>query len=611
VLKILFKNLKDTYLYTKSMNKLALFSVSNKTDVSKFGKFLINKGYKILSTGGTYKTLVNNHGTDSIIKISDYTNFNEVLGGRVKTLHPKIHSGLLSDNTNPEHLADMVNNDYNFINIVVVNLYPFKQTVSNPDVTEDEAIENIDIGGHTLIRASSKNYKRVLIITEPSDYEYITKNWNEIDVKFRKNMAKKALHHITKYDMAISGYFNKNITYRHYTEHIPLKYGCNPHQNISSICAINDNLPIKMLNGTPGYINLLDALGSWQLVSEIEKTTGIIAAASFKHTAPAGVSINKPLTDLMKKIYGVENYDLTPCSTAFIRARNSDPMSSFGDFIAISGIVDKTTALLIKREVSDGIIAAGYTSDALDILKAKRRGRYLVIEANKSYINLENKEFREMFGITLMQKPNTMPVGKNCFENIQTEKKIIPEDSRLDMIIANITLKYTPSNSVSYATDGQVIGIGAGQQNRVDCVKLAGDKALKWILRQHPKTINLFNYFKSTTKRQEKINCCMQYINGNFSKIEFNDWLSKFNSEFEYNELTDGEKNEFIKNFHHELSLSSDAFFPFRDNIDECAKRNVKYIIQPGGSIADKRIISACNDYNIAMAMTGIRLFQH
>ena len=593
------------------MNKLALFSVSNKTGVSNFGKFLINQGYKILSTGGTYKTLVNDHGNDKIIKISNYTDFNEVLGGRVKTLHPKIHSGLLADNKNPEHISDMEKNNYNLINIVVVNLYPFEETVRNPNVTENEAIENIDIGGHTLIRSSSKNYKRVLIITEPNDYEYIIKNWDNIDVEFRKNMAKKALHHATKYDMAISGYFNENITYRHYTEHISLKYGCNPHQNISSICSIGDNLPIKLLNGTPGYINLLDALGSWQLVSEIEKTTGIIAAASFKHTAPAGVAINKPLTDLMKKIYGVENYDLTPCSTAFIRARNSDPMSSFGDFIAISGIVDKTTALLIKREVSDGIIASGYTSDALDILKAKRRGRYLVIQANKSYVNSQNKEYREMFGITLMQQPNTMLVGEKCFGNIPTKKKNIPEDSQLDMIIANITLKYTPSNSVSYATNGQVIGIGAGQQNRVDCVKLAGDKAIKWILRQHPKTINLFNYFKSTTKRQEKINCCMQYINGNFSEIEFNDWLSKFNSEFEYHELTNDEKENFVKNFRYELSLSSDAFFPFRDNIDECAKRHVKYIIQPGGSIADKRIIRACNDYNIAMAMTGTRLFQH
>ena len=592
------------------MSKYALLSVSDKTNILLIAKHLVNSGYNILSSSGTYKYLEDNN-IENIHKISDYTQFPEILNGRVKTLHPKIYGSILADKNNTKHMEDILSNDCKLIDIVIVNLYPFDKIINSNHIEED-VIENIDIGGHTLIRASAKNYKNILIIVSPNDYDNIINTWDSIDINFRKEMAKKAFHHIAKYDISISSYYNTDYYYRIYSKITSLRYGCNPHQIDSFICSLHDkNFPLQVLNGAPSYINFLDAVGSWQLVNDLQNITGYISAASFKHTAPAGVGICKKLDDILTIIYDVEKYDMTDTANAYIRARNSDPMSSFGDFIAISSQVDAVTAKLIKREISDGIIAPSYTDEALKILKTKKSGKFLIMQINPKYINNNLLEFREIFGMVLLQKPNKILTNSDMFTNIPTENKNLPEDMVLNLIIANTSLKYTPSNSVAYSVDGQIIGIGAGQQNRIDCVKLAGDKCKKWILRQHPKVLNLLKNFRKGIRRQAKINCIIQYINNTFTDIEYNLWKSNFRDEYIFKPLSDEDKKSFLQDNLQNVCLSSDGFFPFRDNIDEAHKNGVKYIIQPGGSILDKNIISACNDYNITMVLSGKRLFYH
>ena len=389
---------------------------------------------------------------------------------------------------------------------------------------------------------------------------------------------------------------------------LELKYGCNPNQKPSRIFMENGSeLPIKVLSGRPGYINFLDAFNGWQLVSELKKATGLPAATSFKHVSPAGAAVGLPMDETLRKIYWVDDMgELSPIACAYARARGADRMSSFGDFIALSDVCDADTAKLIKREVSDGIIAPGYTEEALAILKSKKNGNYNVIEINQDY-QPEKLERKQVYGITFEQGRNELDINKDMFTNIVTENKELPDSAKIDMAVAMITLKYSQSNSVCYVKNGQAIGIGAGQQSRVHCTRLAGQKADNWFLRQAPQVLNL--KFVDGIKRADRDNAIDVYIGeehmdvlaeGSWQRI-FKEKPPVFSRE---------EKREWLNQMQ-DVTLGSDAFFPFGDNIERAHKSGVKYIAQPGGSVRDDNVIETCNKYGMVMAFTGIRLFHH
>lgn len=384
-----------------------------------------------------------------------------------------------------------------------------------------------------------------------------------------------------------------------------IKYGCNPHQKPSRIYMKNGDLPIRILNGNPSYINFCDALNAWQLVSELKNATGLAAATSFKHVSPAGAAVGIPLSDKLKKAYHIEGQDLTPVAAAYARARGADRVSSFGDFIAISDEVDFCMAKLLEKEVSDGIIAPSYDKDALEVLKAKKRGNYVIMEMDINY-SPEPVETREIFGITLEQLRNNAVIGKELFKNIVTENKELTPEGLRDLIIATITLKYTQSNSICFAYDGQVIGCGAGQQSRIHCTRLAAGKADNWMLRQHPKVLSL--QFKEGLKNPVIDNAIDLYLRDDATPVEIKDWEALF--EVVPEKLTAHEKEQWIKGFDG-VAYSSDAFIPFKDNIDRAAMSNVRFVAQPGGSVRDEEVIKACNIYNMVMCFTGLRLFHH
>lgn len=389
---------------------------------------------------------------------------------------------------------------------------------------------------------------------------------------------------------------------------LELKYGCNPNQKPSRIYMENGELPIKVLNGKPGYINFLDAFNGWQLVSELKKATGLPAATSFKHVSAAGAAVGLPLSEVERKIYWVDDMDVefTPLANAYIRARGADRMSSFGDFISLSDVCDKETALVIKREVSDGVIAPGYTDEALEILKAKKKGNYNVIEIDPDYVPAPI-EHKEVFGITFEQGRNELVIDEHFFDNIVTENKEIPDSAKMDLAISMITLKYTQSNSVCYVKGGQAIGIGAGQQSRIHCTRLAGSKADNWWLRQSPQVLGL--QFLDKIGRADRDNAIDLYIGEDYMDVLADGaWENIFKVKPEV--FTREEKRAWLdKNT--DVALGSDAFFPFGDNVERAHKSGVKYIAQPGGSIRDDHVIATCNKYGIAMAFTGIRLFHH
>ena len=387
---------------------------------------------------------------------------------------------------------------------------------------------------------------------------------------------------------------------------LELKYGCNPNQKPARVFMKEGELPFTVLNGKPGYINLLDAMNSWQLVQELKEATGLPAAASFKHVSPAGAAVAAPLSDLLQKVYFVEGVELSPIATAYIRARGADRMSSYGDFVALSDECDAQTASFLAREVSDGIIAPSYSPEALEILKGKRKGTYLVLQMDKAYEPAELEQ-KEVFGITFEQKRNTVKLDEECLKDIPTQNKVIDEAAKRDLLIALITLKYTQSNSVCYAKDGQAIGIGAGQQSRVHCTRLAGNKADVWHLRQHPKVLAL--PFKAAVRRPDRDNAIDVYISEEWEDLlETDDWKRVFTEKPE--PLTREEKKEYLKGITG-VSLGSDAFFPFGDNVERAHKSGVSYIAQSGGSIRDDNVIETADKYNIAMAFTHIRLFHH
>ncbi len=387
-----------------------------------------------------------------------------------------------------------------------------------------------------------------------------------------------------------------------------LKYGCNPNQKPSRVFMEDGSaLPITVLNGKPGYINLLDALNGWQLVSELKKATGICAATSFKHVSPAGAALGKPLSDTLKKIYWVEDLgELTPLASAYARARGADRMSSYGDFIALSDKVDVCTAKMIQREVSDGIIAPDYDAEALEILKSKRKGTYCILQIDENY-RPNPVEHKQVFGVTFEQGRNELEINRELLSNIVTENKIIPEDKQNDLLLSLITLKYTQSNSVCYVKDGQAIGIGAGQQSRIHCTRLAGQKADNWWLRQSPQVLNL--EFVENIRRADRDNAIDVYMGEEYEDVlREGEWQKIFKTKPPV--FTTEEKKAWLaKNTG--VCLGSDAFFPFGDNIERAKKSGVEYIAEPGGSIRDDNVIEVCNRYQIAMAFTGIRLFHH
>ncbi|MBQ8262181.1 MAG: phosphoribosylaminoimidazolecarboxamide formyltransferase [Lachnospiraceae bacterium] len=389
---------------------------------------------------------------------------------------------------------------------------------------------------------------------------------------------------------------------------LELKYGCNPNQKPAKIfCNNGKDLPIEVLCGKPGYINFMDAFNGWQLVKELKKATGLPAATSFKHVSPAGAAVGLPLTDVLKKIYWVDDLeDLSPLACAYARARGADRMSSFGDFIALSDVCDVATAKMIKREVSDGVIAPGYEPEALEILKEKKKGNYNVIKIDENYVP-EPIEHKDVFGITFEQGRNELPINDELLANVVTQNKEIPEDAKIDLLIALITLKYTQSNSVCYAKGGQAIGIGAGQQSRVHCTRLAGQKADNWLLRQCPKVLNL--PFAEGIGRADRDNAIDNYIGDEYMDVLAEGaWQRIFTEKPEV--FTAEEKRAWLDQ-QEGVALGSDAFFPFSDNIERAKKSGVKYIAQPGGSIRDDAVIECCDKYGMAMAFTGIRLFHH
>ena len=389
---------------------------------------------------------------------------------------------------------------------------------------------------------------------------------------------------------------------------LELKYGCNPNQKPAKIFMQDGrDLPVTVLNGKPGYINFLDAFNSWQLVRELKAALHLPAAASFKHVSPAGAAVGLPLSDTLKKIYWVDDLEeLSPLACAYARARGTDRMSSFGDWIALSDVCDVPTAKLIKREVSDGIIAPGYTDEALEILKSKRKGTYNIVAIDENYVPAP-VEHKDVFGVTFEQGRNELKIDESSLENIVTENKELSESAKRDLIISLITLKYTQSNSVCYAKDGQTIGVGAGQQSRIHCTRLAGNKADIWHLRQHPKVLGLD--FIDSISRPNRDNAIDVYISDEYEDVIGDDvWQNTFKTRPEV--LTKEEKQAWLSQFH-DVSLGSDAFFPFDDNIERARRSGVSYIVQPGGSIRDDIVINCCNKHGLVMAFTGIRLFHH
>ena len=627
-----------------------LISVFDKEGIVEFAKFLSTQaGCEILSTGGTADKI---RGAGiPCTDVSDYTGSPECLDGRVKTLHPKIHGGILAVRSNEKHEREMREIGISHIDMTVANLYPFEAAVAREGHAFATCVENIDIGGPSMLRSTAKNHSFTAIVTSPRQYKEVMNDistFGGTTLALRKRLAATAFAVSAAYDSAISAYFAANIsstsapaitsddtsamvivpnadtssngavlTTRTYVPELSLKYGCNPQQLPASILSLEgQQLPFTVKNGTPGYINLLDALNAWQLVSELKQATGLVAAASFKHVSPAGAALAVPLSMLECQAYEVPAADatqLTPAALAYVRARNADPMCSFGDFAAISDVIDEDTALYLKKEVSDGIIAAGYTEKAQEILASKKNGGFIILEANCNYTP-PMMEYREVYGACFAQKRNTTLITKEHVSSSCVTKNKLTDTAQgtdaviRDMLLACITLKYTQSNSVGYAKNGMMIGIGAGQQSRVDCVKLAARKVTTWSLRQHEMVLGL--KFKDGLKRSERVNARVRFIEGDFTAEERTQWEQNFVSDGIISSLSTEEKQVFMSQ-QTGVVLASDAFFPFRDNIDHASKVGVNYVVQPGGSIADEAVTKACDEYGMVMCMTGVRLFHH
>ncbi|EGT59922.1 hypothetical protein CAEBREN_25954 [Caenorhabditis brenneri] len=588
---------------------LAIISVSDKTGLIALAEGLVSAGLILVASGGTAKA-IRDHGIN-VHDVADITKFPEMLGGRVKTLHPAVHGGILARDTESDR-KDLETHNISFVSVVVCNLYPFKRTVQSVDCSVEEAIENIDIGGVTLLRAAAKNHERVSVICDPADYDHIISELKSggTSRERRQLLALKAFEHTTSYDESISGFMRRRFA-GNGERALPLRYGTNPHQkDDAELYIVEDEMPIKVLNGSPGYINILDGLNGWQLVKELSDATKMPAAASFKHVSPAGAAIGLPLNETEAACCMVSDLPIDPkkpsLAAAYARARGADRMSSFGDFIALSEKCDELTAKIINREVSDGVVAPDYEPAALSLLAKKKNGNYCVLKINPNYLPSETEE-RTVFGLRLRQKRNNAVINAETFTNVVGKENGLNKQAIDDLIVATIALKYAQSNSVCFAHRGQVIGMGAGQQSRIHCTRLAGDKAMNWWLRQHPTVLSL--PWKNAIKRSEKSNAIDVLCSGVLgTEIAIDQWQQYFNEPVE--PIAEEERKQWLSQ-QTGVVMSSDAFLPFRDNVD-CAKQfGVSYVAHPGGSVRDEEIKEACDEHGITLIHTGIRLFHH
>ncbi|KAG6811229.1 Bifunctional purine biosynthesis protein ade10 [Tricholoma furcatifolium] len=596
---------------------IALLSVYDKAGLIELAQGLEKAGVRLLGSGGTAKKI--RDAGIPIEDVSDITKAPEMLGGRVKTLHPAVHGGILARAIASDE-QDLKAQGISPISIVVCNLYPFEATISQPNCTLANAVEEIDIGGVTLLRAAAKNHERVSILSNPADYSdfltAFTQGQGDIGQNFRSKLALKAFEQTAKYDEAISGYFREQYASAELpadklaapVQRLALRYGANPHQKPAQAYVTGGELPFTVLSGSPGYINLLDALNSYALVKELQEALNLPAAASFKHVSPAGAAVGVELSETEKQVYGVDDLKepLTPLASAYARARGADRMSSFGDFIALSAPCDLATARIISREVSDGIIAPGYSEEALDVLKKKKAGKYCVLQIDPSYTP-SSIETKQVYGVYLQQKRNDCKISPELFQDIVTQNKDLPKEAIIDLIVATLALKYTQSNSVAYAFHGATIGIGAGQQSRIHCTRLAGGKADLWWLRHHPRVLAL--PFKKGVKRAEKANAIDLYVSGEVLEGgEKAQWEGLFEGTVE--PLNHAEKKEWASKLDG-VACSSDAFFPFPDNVHRAKKSGVKYLAAPSGSVMDEECIKAADEHAIVFAHTSLRLFHH
>ncbi|TIA69835.1 hypothetical protein E3P91_03395 [Wallemia ichthyophaga] len=591
----------------------AILSVYDKSNLLELASDLQALGFNLLGSGGTSKKI-----RDAGIPISDVqdiTNAPEMLGGRVKTLHPAVHGGILATNSASDN-ADLEKQAYTKIDLVVCNLYPFKETVAKPDVSLPNAVEEIDIGGVTLLRAAAKNHERVSILSDPTDYKSFVESYkNGVDQSLRNKWALKAFSHTADYDNAISNYFRQQYasldTSNDLVQRFPLRYGANPHQKPAQAYVTQGEMPIKVLSGSPGYINLLDGLNSWGLVKELAEALSLPAAASFKHVSPAGAAVGVPLNDVEKKVFMVDDLkQMSPLATAYARARGADRMSSFGDFIALSHEVDYATARIINREVSDGVIAPAYSQEALEILQKKKGGKYCMLQIDPAFTP-SDIETRSVYGITLEQRRNDAKITNETFANVVSNEKALSKQALIDLTVATIAVKYTQSNSVGYAVNGAVVGLGAGQQSRIHCTRLAGDKADNWWLRHHPRVLAL--PWKKSVKRAEKANAIDLFVTGEAWKAtgsERAQWESMF--EKVPAPLSEEEVKSHAKEFAQlGVACCSDAFFPFPDNVHRAHRSGVKYVAASIGSVMDEEVIKAANEYGIVYSALPLRLFHH
>ena len=574
--------------------KRAIISVSNKENIIELSQSLINNGFEIYSTGGTYRLIKENLDALQIPflkEVSELTGFPEILNGRVKTLHPHIYAGLLADTTNEEHMKQMAQLNLSTIDLVVCNLYPFQS---------NNSIENIDIGGVTLLRASGKNHESVVVLSNPDQYNdfmrkhtinisnYRNGDGNESEghrlghtLAERQQLAHTCFTHVSQYDTSIASFLNTTETS---VTDVQLKYGMNPHQKDTQVLFDRNqkNQPFNILNGTMGMINIIDMIHGWLTVKEVDTILNLPCAISMKHTSLAGLGVGSSINETSLNYFNLALSDtdkFNAIAIAYMKSRLGDPLSSFGDFICISREVDALTAKLIKSEITDGICAPSFTPEAFEILKTKKNGGFKIIEMDTDYYNnMISKgwvESKQIYGMTLSQ-PNNNHV--NHFTDITDE------NLRIDYVLANTALKYAQSNNISMAVNGQIIGIGCGQQNRVGCVKLAGDKATNWLLRQTKKAHEFWDNNKQV-KKQPRINLLYDHL------------------------LNDTLENVELENYN--IVMSSDGFFPFNDNIVLANKYGVKNVVHPGGSINDDAIAQQCLDLNMNLSVTGYRMFYH
>ncbi|KAJ9503539.1 bifunctional phosphoribosylaminoimidazolecarboxamide formyltransferase/IMP cyclohydrolase [Exophiala xenobiotica] len=594
--------------------KIAILSVYDKTGLLDLAKGLIKNNVRLLASGGTAK-LIREAGFP-VEDVSAITKAPEMLSGRVKTLHPAVHAGILARDLASDE-KDLADQNINKVDFVVCNLYPFKDTVAKINVTIPEAVEEIDIGGVTLIRAAAKNHTRVTILSDPEDYPNFLQELDKGDIipETRQLYALKAFEHTADYDAAISDFFRKQYA-GNGAQQLSLRYGANPHQKPAAAYARSGKLPFKVLGGSPGYINLLDCLNAWPLVKELKQALGLPAAASFKHVSPAGAAIGVPLNEKERKVYMVDDIagiESSGLAQAYARARGADRMSSFGDVVALSDKCDVPTAKIISREVSDGVIAPDYEPEALEILKRKKAGKYLVLQMDEAY-EPPAQESRTVYGVQLTQGRNDVKILPNqTFNSVVRPKNAstLSDSALRDLTVATIAVKYTQSNSVCYALNGQVIGLGAGQQSRIHCTRLAGDKADNWWMRFHERTLSI--QWAKGVKRAEKSNAIDMLCSGQVppqSEFETKDYERNFAEGCVPEPFTAEERRQWLDKLS-EVAVSSDAFFPFVDNVYRAGRSGVKYIAAPLGSQNDGPVLDTADNLGISFIEQATRLFHH